>query len=248
MLMLLGLIAGLVAGSFVAALTVRWPQGRSIVHGRSACDACGKTLGPLELVPVISFVALRGRCRHCGAAIAGRNLAIEVAGGVIGAAAMLAQPGISGVFGAVFGWWLLTLAVLDAEHFWLPDSLTISLIGTGILAGSWAAPELLMRLAGAVTGYLVLAVIAQLYKSLRGHAGMGGGDPKLLAAIGAWLGPWLLAPVMAAAAMLGLVLVGVDALRGRPVTATTRVPFGALLAGAAWVMWLVKPLWEGLLP
>ena len=237
---LLGLIAGLVAGSFIGVLTLRWPAGRGL-GGRSACDACGAMLGPFDLVPLLSFALLRGRCRHCAAPIAPRHLAIELAGGAVGALALWLVPGWGGVAGAGLGWVLLALLVLDVEHFWLPDRLTLPLAGAGLLAGLWLPPALPLRLAGALVGFGLLWVLAAGYRRLRGFDGMGGGDPKLFAAIGAWLGPWVLPLVMAAAAGLGLALVGLDRLRGRPVMASTRVPLGALLAGAGWLAWLAAP-------
>lgn len=234
-----GLLAGLIIGSFIAALTWRWPAGRSIAHGRSRCDHCDATLGPRDLVPVLSHVLLRGRCRHCGAAIAPRHLAIELAAGLVGALALALHPGPAGLAGAVFGWGLLALAILDVEHFWLPDRLTLPLLLTGLIAGVWLAPPLLDRAIGAGIGFAALAGIAAAYKARTGRDGLGGGDPRLFAGIGAWLGWAALPLVLLAAAALGLVLVGVDRLRGRPVTRHSRVAFGALLAVSAWPIWLV---------
>ena len=235
----LGLLAGLIFGSFIAALTSRWPQGRSIVHGRSACESCGATLGARDLVPVLSHLALRGKCRHCDAPIPPRNLGIELAAGFIGAVSLFAVPGWAGLAGAGFGWVLLALAVLDIEHFWLPDRLTLPLVLAGLAFGLPSLPD---RAIGAAIGYAALALIAFAYARLRGRTGLGGGDPKLLAAIGAWLGWSALPFAVLLAASLGLVLVGLDRLRGRPVTAQTRVPLGALMAVAAWPLWLAAPL------
>jgi leader peptidase (prepilin peptidase)/N-methyltransferase len=238
----LGGLAGLVIGSFIAALTARWPQGKSIVAGRSRCDHCDTVLGPLELVPVISFAVQRGKCRHCGAAIAPRYPAIELAAAGVGAASLAMYPGAYGVAGAVFGWWLLALLVLDVEHMWLPDRLTIPLGFAGLAASQVLAMPLVGSLIGAAAGWVSLAGIAAGYKALTGRTGMGGGDPKLFAAIGAWLG-WVSLPfVLVFAAMLGLLLVGYDRFSGRPVTRHSRVPLGALLAAAAWPLWLAGPL------
>lgn len=179
---LLGAMAGLVAGSFIAVVTLRWPQGRSL-GGRSACDGCGATLGPLELVPVLSFLALRGRCRHCGADIARRHLWIELAAGLLGGLA-LAGPG--GWLAAGIGCWLLAIIILDAEHFWLPDAMTLPLLPLG-LALHW--PDWQGSLLGAALGYAGLALLAIGYRWWRGRDGLGGGDPKLLGGLGALLGP-----------------------------------------------------------
>lgn len=240
-IVLLALSAGLILGSFIAALTLRWPAGRSIVHGRSHCDSCHAMLGARDLVPVLSHAWLRGRCRHCGTAIAPRHLWIELAGGGVGALALALHPDATGFAGAVFGWGLLALAILDVEHFWLPDRLTIPLGMAGIVAGLWLAPPLADRAIGAVAGFAVLAGIAWGYRALTGRVGIGGGDPKLFAALGAWLGWQLLPWLLLLAAILGLVLAGVDAVRGHAVGGQTRLPLGALLAVAAWPLWLLFP-------
>jgi len=228
-----GLMLGLVLGSFIAALTSRWPQGLSIARGRSRCDDCGHALGAAELVPVLSHLVQRGRCRHCGKAIAARHLAIELAAAAIGAAAFILQPGPAGWAAALFGWVLLTLAILDVEHFWLPDALTLPLLVAGLGLGLWLAPSLDVRLWGAGAGFASLAAIGAGYGLVTGRDGLGGGDPKLPAAIGAWLGWQALPFVVLAAALLGLALALVDRLRGREVGRLTRVPLGAMLAAAA---------------
>lgn len=249
---LLGLVAGLLLGSFIAALTLRWPAGRSIVRAsstaggsihfaRSQCDSCGTTLTARDLVPVFSFSLLRGRCRHCAAAIAPRHLWIELAAAGIGALALGLHPGLPGIAGALFGWGLLALAILDAEHFWLPDRLVLPLLVSGLLAAAWLAPPLPERLIGAASGYASLALIALAYHAATGRKGLGGGDPKLFAAIGAWLGWQLLPFVLLLAATLGLLLAAIHAARGRAIGRQTRVPLGALLAIAAWPLWLLLP-------
>src|SRR5690606_35151561 len=105
----LGLL-GVIFGSFIATIALRWPDGRSAMRGRSACDSCNKALGAHELVPLISFALQRGRCRACAAPIHPGHLAVEGAGLVVGVAAGLVAPGWEGVAGAVFGWLLLALA------------------------------------------------------------------------------------------------------------------------------------------
>jgi leader peptidase (prepilin peptidase)/N-methyltransferase len=233
---------GLLVGSYVATLTLRWPQGRSTSSGRSACDGCGRTLAAYELVPLLSFAALRGRCRTCGAKIDLRHPAIEVAAGAIGAVALWLYPDASGLLGAAFGWVLLTLAILDSEHFWLPDALTLPLLGAGLALGLSFDPPWPDRLLGAAAGYGTLTLLAIGYRRLRGRQGLGGGDPKLLGAIGAWLGWQALPFVLLLAALLGLLAAGIAQLRGRRITAQTRLPFGVPLAVAAWATWLANPV------
>lgn len=241
-LALAGTVLGLLIGSYLATLTLRWPQGRATSTGRSACDGCARPLAWYELVPLLSFAALRGRCRSCGAAIDRRHPTIEIAAAVIGAASLWLHPGIAGLLGAIFGWVLLTLAILDAEHFWLPDALTLPLLAAGLGLGFVAAPPLVDRLIGAAGGFATLAGVGLAYRALRGRRGLGGGDPKLFGAIGAWLGWQALPFVLLAAALLGLISVAISMLRGRAPTAKTQVPFGAPLAVAAWAVWLVAPV------
>jgi leader peptidase (prepilin peptidase)/N-methyltransferase len=237
---LIGAGLGLIAGSFVAAASLRWPEGRSVVRGRSACDSCAAPLGPAELIPLLSWAIQRGRCRRCGARIDPRNPAIELAAALLGAVALAAHPGPLGPVTALLGWWLLLIAIVDLEHQWLPDRLTLPLIPLGLLA-AWAGfgPRLAERAAGAALGWAVLALIAFLYRRLRGREGMGGGDPKLLGALGAWVGALQLPAVLLGAGLLGLAVILAMRLRGETVTATSRLPLGTLMAVAAWPAWLV---------
>jgi leader peptidase (prepilin peptidase) / N-methyltransferase len=237
---LLGFGLGAIVGSFLATVLLRWPQGRGAIGGRSACDACGRTLRPAELVPILSYLVLRGRCRTCGAAIAPTHLGVELAAGLIGAVALAAHPGPLGFVSAVLGWWLLLLGALDAEHQWLPDRLTLPLLQAGWLA-AWAGfgPPLEPRLIGAAAGFVALWTIAFGYRRLRGREGLGGGDPKLFGALGAWLG-WAQLPfLLLGTGLLGLAAVALRRMRGEAVAATDRLPLGTLLALAAWPIWLL---------
>lgn len=231
---------GLIAGSFLAALSARWPQGRSVLAGRSACDSCAAPLGPFELVPLLSYAAQRGRCRRCGARIDPRHPAIELAAALLGGVALAAFPGAAGPVSALLGWWLLLIAILDLEHHWLPDRLTLPLIPLG-LAAAWAGigPPLPDRAAGAAIGWAALVLIAWLYRRLRGREGMGGGDPKLFGALGAWVGAWQLPAILVGAGLLGLAALLAMQLRGEAVSATSRLPLGVLMAVAAWPVWLI---------
>ncbi len=232
-------VLGAIVGSFIAALVIRWPQDRSVVRGRSACDACGRTLTAIDLVPLVSALLLRGRCRSCGAQIDPLHWRIEACGLAIGIAAGLVAPGQAALWGAVFGWLLLALAALDLVAFWLPDRLTL-LLALGGAAGGVAglAPDGLDRLIGGVAGFALLWAIAAGYRRIRGHDGMGGGDPKLFGAIGLWLGWQMLPAVLLIASMVGLGAVLTMRVGGKPVTGQTAMPFGALLAIAAYPAWL----------
>jgi leader peptidase (prepilin peptidase)/N-methyltransferase len=234
----LGLL-GAIIGSFLATLVIRWPEGRSVLRGRSHCDACDAVLGPRDLVPLLSVVLACGRCRRCAAPIDPRHWQVELAAALIGVTAGIAVPGPVGLAGAAFGWLLLALAALDLAVFWLPDRLTIALALGGLLTGAIGIePSLTARLIGGVAGFAGLWLIGAGYRHWRGREGLGGGDPKLLGAIGLWLGWAMLPAVLLLAALTGLALVLVGMLSGRPTRLDDRVPFGALLAIAAYPAWL----------
>ena len=236
----MGALIGLVAGSFAATVVLRWPAGRSVARGRSACDGCGVTLTARQLVPLMSYALQRGRCAGCGAAIDRTHPLVEAAAALIGALALLLHPGWHGVAGALFGWALLTLTMLDLRHFWLPDAITLPLLLLGLALGWVIEPPLIDRAIGAVAGYAGLALIALGYARLRRRMGLGMGDAKLFGAIGAWLGWQALPPVLLLASVSGIAIVLVLAIGGRAIGATTRVPFGALLAPAAFLLWLLE--------
>jgi len=238
-----GAVLGAIVGSFLATILTRWPQGRGVMKGRSQCDACGAELSARDLVPLLSFLVQRGRCRRCGARIDSRHFAMELAAALIGAIAVLAHPLPLALVTAVLGWWLLVTAAIDAEEQWLPDLLTLPLVPLG-LAVAWAGfgPPLEDRLVGAAAGWLTLLALAWLYRRVRGREGLGGGDPKLLAGIGAWLGVLQLPFVLLGAGLVGLGAVLALRLRGDKVSATTRLPLGALMAVAAWPIWIVAAI------
>lgn len=232
-------ILGAVIGSFLATLVIRWPQDRSVLKGRSHCDGCDVVLAPRDLIPLFSAALARGRCRHCAAPIDPVHWQIEFAALGIGVVAGLVVPGPAALAGSVFGWLLLTLAALDVTEFWLPDRLNLTLALAGLAAGAIGIePELAERLIGGVGGFGALWLIGFGYKRLRGREGLGGGDPKLLGAIGLWLGWRMLPAVLLLAALTGLALVLVGMVRGRAAKLDDRMPFGALLAIAAYPAWL----------
>lgn len=231
-------VLGAIIGSFVAALVLRWPDRRSVMRGRSACDSCGATLHAVELVPLLSALAQRGRCRRCAAPIAPLHWRIELIALAIGAAAGWVGAGPVALAGAVFGWLLLALGALDLIAFWLPDRLTGAMAAAGLVAGWWFEPVLFDRAIGGVVGFGALWLVAAVYRRVRGREGMGGGDPKLFGAIGLWLGWRMLPAVLLIASMVGLGVVLAARLRGRAMAADTALPFGTLLAIAAYPAWL----------
>lgn len=234
-------LIGLVLGSFIATLVLRWPQGRSVL-GRSQCDACDRPLGVRDLVPLLSALWSRGRCRRCGARIDRFHSRVEFASALIGALALGLMPGIPGWLWALFGWLLLPLALLDARHFWLPDRLTALLAVMGLLfASPLLGTPMIDRWIGALAGGLILAAIAFVYRRMRGSDGMGGGDPKLVAAVGAWLG-WQALPLMLLLASGGGIVWALTAPREKrdAPLALRRVPFGVFICAAAWT---AVPIW-----
>lgn len=230
---------GLVWGSFMATLVLRWGAGESVL-GRSRCDGCGRTLGWADLFPLLSWLRARGRCSDCGAVIDLLHLRVELAAAAIGAAGVVLLPGASGWLLALLGWMLLPLALLDARHFWLPDALVAPLAIAGLLlAGPLLDTALLDRLIGAVVAGITLAGLRIGYLRLRGREGMGEGDPKLAAAIGAWLG-WPLLPLMLLMASAGGIVFALATRQRDAAIADRHVPFGSFMAAAAWCS---VPLW-----
>ena len=233
-------ILGLVFGSFIATLAIRWPQGRGVTRGRSHCDGCDKALAAHELVPLLSWAIQRGRCRSCGAAIHLTHPATEATGLLIGVAAGLVAPGWEGVAGAIFGWLLLALAALDLAAFWLPNRLTAVLAVTGLIDGLFFDPGWIDRILGGVIGFGLLYLVAFTYRHIRGRDGLGGGDPKMFGGIGLWLGASMLAPVLLGASITGLAVALAMKLSGREIGMTSRLPLGTLLAIAAFPAWLYQ--------
>lgn len=251
---------GLIVGSFLGLVSLRLPQGQDVVVQRSHCGSCGRPLKPRRLIPVVSWAMTRGKCSDCGAAIPVRYPLIELAAAAIGLwAALRFDDPAWALAGAVLGWQLLLIAVIDAEHFWLPDALTLPLFLSGLFAAVALDPAnvqsglqwslvgpLKTPLIGAAAGFVVLWLLAFIYKRLRGRDGLGGGDPFLLGAIGAWVG-WIGLPsVLLWASLSGLSVVAAKVVLRRPVAGTDRLPFGVFLAIGAWLTWLYGPLGLGL--
>lgn len=228
-----------IAGSVAGVLARRLPRGEPVVLARSACEHCGTTLGARDLVPLLSYVALRGRCRHCAAPIGRFHPAMELAALCIAGWAATVFSGDALWASCVLGWMLLALSVCDAVSFRLPDALTLPLLLFGLGATWWLVPEAIADHAlAAALGYLAFRAVAMLYRRLRGFDGLGQGDAKLLAASGAWLGLAILPDVLLGGAVAGLLFACAKALRGQRLAARMRVPFGPCLATATWLLWL----------
>jgi len=234
------IIAAPFIGSFLAVVALRWPQGRGVIAGRSQCDACGHILRPVDLVPLASYAALRGRCRHCGAAVDRLHVVMEAGALVLAIWAALVTSGTVLIASCALGWTLLTLSAIDWRTGLLPDILTLPLLLAG-LGAAWLfdAAAIWGHVIGAAVGVVGFAILAELYRRLRGRDGLGLGDAKLLGASGAWLG-WIALPsVILFAAITGL---AVALLRRQSLDATSRIAFGPALALATWIVWLYGPL------
>ncbi len=242
-LWLLVIVMAPIVGSFLSVLATRLPEGRGVVLGRSACPRCGHGLGAAELVPLVSFLWLRGACRHCGGRIDALYPLLEL--GALGVALWAAALTEGADLGAscALGWLLLALAAADWRTYLLPDPLVLAVAAGGIAATALLMPDAVVdHVIGAAAGFLVFWATAALYRRWRGRDGLGLGDAKLLGALGAWVS-WQGLPsavlIAAAAALAAALLQG---LVRRRLSGGDRLPFGPFLALGGWIVWLYGPL------
>ena len=227
-------------GSFLGVLITRLPRGDDVVAARSRCDHCHRKLGPIELLPLIGALLLRGRCRHCGQKIDRFHWHVELAAVAAALLAVIATPDPALLWATcILGWTLLALTWIDLRHFLLPDALTLPLVLAGLTFTALVEPDAIAdHAAAAFVGWAALAGLAALYRAWRGIDGLGGGDAKLLAAAGAWLGlaalPWLVAIAASLTLLAALFLHRTDRTIGR----ITPLPFGPGLAAATWLIHL----------
>ena len=232
-----------------ATLPAVAPEPFNLAVPRSACPACQAPIRALQNIPLISWVMLRGRCAHCGQPISVRYPLVEALSGVLCAA-------VAWKFG--FGWpalaamvltgFLIALTFIDVDHQLLPDSLTLPLLWLGLVVSLWGgqaggAPlpvDVRSSLIGATAGYASLWSVYHLFRLLTGKEGMGFGDFKLFAALGAWLGWQMLLPIILVAATVGA-LVGIALLSLRGQSRATPIAFGPFLAAAGWLMLMFGP-------
>lgn len=240
--LLLFAILGPIMGSFIGVIVERLPAGMPVLLARSQCASCGAVLGPLDLVPLASWLGLRGRCRHCGSRVGAFYPAVELAAFGVALWAIVATDTRPLWASCVLGWTLLALAIIDWRHLVLRDELTLPLIPAGLLA-AWLVDEELLadHLLGALAGFLALWLVREAYWRLRGREGLGLGDAKLLAAAGAWLSWSGLPGVLLVAAVLALAWVTLRWLRGARLEAGDAIAFGPHLCAATWIVWLYEP-------
>ena len=237
-------LASPLIGSAIAAGAQRFAAGRAWYATPSACPSCHRVLAWSDMAPVVSWLALRGKCRSCEAPISSSYPVTELLAVGVAAWAWLATPPAAFAFTCVFGWLLLALSAIDIRTRRLPDMLTLSGLVAGLVA-AFVLDRLLFldHLAGAALGYAVFVTVETAYRWIRKVDGLGRGDAKLLAAIGAWVG-WQGLPsvvLVASATAIGVILVS-GWMRREQITAMTSVAFGPFLALAGWLVWVGGPV------
>ena len=262
-LLLFTFVLGLLIGSFLNVVIYRFPQMMeedwrqqcheflelplpesakrhfavfNLATPGSHCPHCNHTLSPLENIPVFSWLLQRGKCKHCRAAISLRYPVIEMATALL-SVLVVSHFGFNWAALAllVFTWILVALTMIDVDRQLLPDDLTLPLLWLGLLANSlgWIT-DLESAVFGAMAGYITLWCVYWGFKLLTGKDGMGYGDFKLLAALGAWLGWQSLPQIILLSSLVGA-LVGISMMLLRGQGRDVPIPFGPYLAGAGFL-------------
>jgi leader peptidase (prepilin peptidase)/N-methyltransferase len=228
------LVFGLCVGSFLNVCIYRLPESRSVVHPRSACPHCGRPIRAWDNIPCLSWLILRGRCRDCGASISARYPLVELLSGVFAAMAVMRFGfGWQGLIVYLLAATLLVVTFIDLDHRIIPDAITLPGIPIG-LAASFGLTALtpLASLTGILAGGGSLFLVAWGYQALTKRDGMGGGDIKLLAMIGAFIGWQGVLFTIFVASFTGT-LAGVGLMLRRGADMKLAVPFGPFLAVGA---------------
>jgi len=202
----------------------------------SRCPHCGHKIRPWENIPVVSYLFLKGKCSNCKASISARYPIIELVTGFL-SIAVIYYVGVNwnGLAALVFTWSLIALTMIDFDTYLLPDDITLPLLWLGLIVNSFGAfTDLPSALWGAIAGYLALWSVYKLFKLVTGKEGMGYGDFKLLAALGAWMGWQMLPQIILLSSLVGAVIgISMIVIRGRD--KNIPIPFGPYLAIAGWV-------------
>jgi leader peptidase (prepilin peptidase)/N-methyltransferase len=256
---LCALLIGLLVGSFLNVVVYRLPkmmqrdwreqaheilmlpaeaqtQTFNLVLPNSQCPHCAHEIKPWENIPVVSYLFLRGKCSNCKAPISLRYPLVELTCGLL-SAFVAWHFGFTWQAGAMLllTWGLLAMSLIDADHQLLPDSLVLPLLWLGLIANSFGLfTSLEDALWGAIAGYLSLWSVYWLFKLITGKEGMGYGDFKLLAMLGAW-GGWQVLPLTILLSSLVGAVLGLIMLRLRNAETSTPIPFGPYLAIAGWI-------------
>ena len=257
-------VLGLLLGSFLNVVIYRMPKmmerefenacaencGKEPVHTdtftlstpRSACPCCGHKIAWYENIPVISYLFLGGKCKGCKAHISLRYPAIELlAGGLSALMIWHFGSGWAGMGAMAFGLLIIAMTFIDLDTMYLPDDLTYSLLWLGLLVNlTGAFASLRDAVIGAVAGYMTLWCVNELYKLVRKRDGMGGGDLKLLGALGAWMGWQMLPAIILLSSVVGA-LVGIAMIVFKNHGREQPIPFGPYLTGAGLLGLLYGP-------
>ena len=248
-------VAGAAEGATPAAISAAvvtspplvTPKRYDLIHPRSACPHCGAPIRAHQNIPVLSWLALGGRCANCRVPISARYPLVELGTALLSAAVVWRYGwDWTAVAALLVTWSLVALAMIDLDHQLLPDAITLPLMWLGLLASvAWApGPSLSIpvdpwsSIVGAVAGYLVLWSVYWAFKLLTGKEGMGYGDFKLLAALGAWMG-WQMLPLVLLLAACSGTVIGIAMIVAGGRDRSAPMPFGPYLAAAGWLalMW-----------
>ena len=244
---------GLIIGSFLNVCIYRIPLKKSLITPPSNCPFCGEKIKFYDNIPVISYLILRGKCRACRAPISIRYPVVELIVGLL-SLALFSKYGLSPIyfFSFIFVAVLVTISFIDLHHKIIPDIISIPgiLLGVFVSMFSFGRVSWLESLIGAIGGGVFLFLVAVIFERITGKEGMGGGDIKLLAMIGAWMG-WRSLPFIILLASLSGIIIGGGALllSGRGVR--VRIPFGPFLSigaliyffyGTELVAWYIRIL------
>ena len=251
-------VLGACVGSFLNVVAWRLPRQESVVLPPSHCPRCGTQLQWFENVPVLGWLGLRGRCRHCGAPISARYPLVELLSAGLWVAVTVATPTAMGPAAAplaliVAGWvlvsWLLPLVLIDLDHLWLPEPLCrIGLIlgllftaGLGWMQGPGVARGLVVQhLLAAGLGLVGFEAVSAIAQKVMGRPALGLGDAKLAALLGAWLGPTGLGVAVVLAIFAGAIIGVLGRLSGK-LGRHQPLPFGPFLASGGLAVWLGGP-------
>jgi len=220
----------------------------SLSRPRSRCPSCAAQIRAIHNIPVLSYLALRGCCASCGVKIPLRYPLVELATAIVsGVVAWHFGFGCQAALALVFSWYLIAMTGIDLDRQLLPDVLTLPLLWIGLLASLWPTAGFTSpqdALIGAAAGYLVLWIVFHAFRLVTDKEGMGYGDFKLFAAIGAWLGWQMLPLVLLLSAVVGAA-VGITLIVTRRHGRDVPISFGPYLAGAGWIAMLWGPLIVG---
>ncbi len=235
-------LVGLIVGSYLNVVVYRLPRGLSTVRPHSRCPACGEPVRARDNIPVVGYLLLKGRCRDCGTTISWRYPAVEATTGLLFAACHRVFGSTpSALVAMLFCALLLALALIDFDHLILPNRITYPGIVLGLATSwivDWTSPA--SALAGAFGGAALLLGLIGIWYLVRGELGMGLGDPKMLAMIGAFLGLSSMLACLFISALLGSAIGIIELLRGRA-GLRTKLPFGVFLAAAGMVTLFFGP-------